>query len=188
MLTNPTAAAQARTGSRWMAHESTSPPDSTSGRLSAVRILVLTLAGAAVLATSAPAARIGTAAGVATPDTAGAKPARLKISLNLELRCARPGPAAIVVSLPRAWRVPKQVARTAVWVDSSHPRTLAVSGHKLTLQPVTPTGTCNVMLPGTITVKLTRAARLGNPRKGGRYTIRASIGTQEFSARVSIKS
>ena len=152
-----------------------------------MRVLVLTLATAAVLATSASAAQIGTAAGVATPNTAGARPARLKISLNLELRCAKPGPTAIVIALPRAWHVPKQVARSAVWVDSSHPTALRVSGHTLTLRPVSPAGTCNVIAPGTITVKLTRAAKLGNPRKAGRYTVHASIGTQNFSARVSIK-
>lgn len=151
-----------------------------------MRVLVLALAATAVLAASASAGQIGTAAGVATPSTAGTKPARLKVSLNLELRCARPGPAAIVVSLPRAWRVPKQVARTAVWVDSSHPNAVTVSGHTLTLQPVSPTGTCNAIAPGTITLRFTRAAKLGNPRKAGRYTIHASIGTQNFSTRVSI--
>jgi hypothetical protein len=157
-----------------------------SDKIRAVRVLVLALATSAVLATSAAAAQIGTAAGVATPNTAGAKPARLKVSLNLELRCARPGLAAIVVSLPKAWRVPKQVARNAVWVDSSHPSALTVSRHTLTVQPVSPTGTCNSIAPGTITVKFTRAAKLGNPHKAGRYTIRASVGTQNFSTRVSI--
>ena len=130
---------------------------------------------------------IGGAAGVATPNAAGAKPARLKITLSLELRCAKPGPAAIVVSLPRAWRVPKDVARAAVWIDNSHPKAVSVSRHTLTLEPVAPTGTCTVMAPGTIKVKFTQAAKLGNPRKSGRYSIHASIGTQTFSARVSIK-
>jgi len=131
--------------------------------------------------------QVGAAAGVATPSAAGAKPARLKVSLSLELHCAKPGPAAIVISLPRAWRVPKTVAQPAVWIDTSHPKAVTVSGHTLTLEPVAPTGTCNVIAPGTITVKFTRAAKLGNPRKAGRYTVRASIGQQDFSARVSIK-
>jgi hypothetical protein len=162
---------------------------STSGKLRLVRILVLALAALAVLATSASAAmQVGAAAGVATPSTAGAKPARLKVSLTLELQCAKPGPAAIVVSLPGAWHVPKTVARTAVWVDGSHPKALTVSGHTLTLAPVAPTGTCTVIAPGTIRVKFTRAAKLGNPGKAGRYTVHASIGTQTFSAPVSIKS
>ncbi len=64
---------------------------------------------------------------------------------------------------------------------------IAVSNHTLTLQPVAPHGTCTVLAPGTIKVKFTRAAKLGNPRKASRYTVRASIGTQNFSARVSIK-
>ena len=123
---------------------------------------------------------------MATPDAAGAKRAALKVSLHLELQCGKPGPAAIVVKLPRAWRVPKTVARRAVWIDRSRPNAVTVSRHTLTLQPAASHGTCTVMAPGTIDVKFTRAARLGNPLKAGRYTIHASIGTQDFSARVSI--
>jgi hypothetical protein len=160
-----------------------------SGQIQSVRaVLVLTLAAFAFLTTSASAAMpVGGAAAAASPQAAGAKPARLTVSLSLELRCAKPGPAAIAVSLPRAWRVPKTVARTAVWIDSSHPDAVTVSHHTLTLQPAAPPGTCTVMAPGTIKVKFTRAAKLGNPRRAGRYTVRASIGTQDFSARVSIK-
>jgi hypothetical protein len=147
----------------------------------------LTLVALAVLATSASAAMpIGGAAASATPQAAGAKPAGLKVSLSLVLRCARPGPAAIVVSLPRAWRVPRTVARTAVWIDSVHPEGVKVSNHTLTLHPAVPRGTCTVLAPGTIKVKFTRAAKLGNPRRAGRYTVRASIGRQAFSARVTI--
>jgi hypothetical protein len=153
-----------------------------------VRVLALTLAVFGVLATSASAAMpAGKAAVVATPNSAGAKPARLKISVSLELRCAQPGPTAIVVALPRAWRVPKSLVRRAVWIDNAHPIGVTRSHHTLTLQPKAPTGTCTVMAPGTITVKFTRAAKLGNPRKPGRYTIHTSVGTLTFSARVSIK-
>ena len=152
-----------------------------------MRVLALTLAAFAVLTTSVSAAMpVGGAAAVATPEAAGVKPAALRLSLSLELRCAKPGPAAIAISLPRAWRVPKTVTRTAVWIDSSHPDAVAVSHHTLTLQPAAAPGTCTVMAPGTIKVKFTRAAKLGNPRQAGRYTIRAAIGTQDFSARVSI--
>lgn len=129
---------------------------------------------------------LGSATAAATPQAAGAKPASLKVSLSLELRCGQPGPAAIVVSLPRAWRVPKTVARTAVWIDSTHPKAVDVAKHTLTLKPVVPHGTCTVIAPGEIKVKFTRSAKLGNPRRAGRYTVRASIGTQDFSARVRI--
>jgi hypothetical protein len=44
-----------------------------------------------------------------------------------------------------------------------------------------------VIAPGIINLKFTRAAKLGNPRTAGRYTVRATIGTQDFSARVLIK-
>ncbi|HLZ10506.1 MAG TPA: hypothetical protein VKT80_18110, partial [Chloroflexota bacterium] len=133
------------------------------------------------LTTSAAAMRAGGAAAVATPHTAGATPAALTVSLHLELRCAKPGPAAIAISLPRAWWVPKAIARKAVWIDKSHPDAVSVSHHNLTLQPKTPTGTCTVIAPGTIKVRFTRAAaKLGNPRTAGRYTVRASIGTKEF--------
>jgi hypothetical protein len=139
-----------------------------------------------VLTASASATPLGSATGVATPRAAGAKPAALSVALNLELKCGSPSPAAIVVSLPRAWRVPRAVARSAVWIDQSHPQAVTVSGHTVTLQPTASRGTCDVIGPGTITVKFTQAAKLGNPSKAGRYTIRASIGTEDFSARVSI--
>lgn len=151
------------------------------------RLLLLTAAVLAVLATSASAAMpIGGSAASATPGTAGAKPAVLKVSLSLELRCARPGPTPIVISLPYAWRVPRTVVLKAAWIDNLHPKAIDVSGHTLTLQPKTPRETCTVIGPGTITVKFTRAAKLGNPRHAGHYTVRASIGTQDFSARVRI--
>lgn len=155
-----------------------------------MRVLLLTALSFAVLAvTSASAAMpVGSATAAATPPAAGAKPAGLKVSLGLELRCAAPGPAAIVVSLPRAWRVPKTVARTAVWINSVHPKDVNVSKHTLSLQPVAPRGTCTVIAPGTIKLKFTAAAKLGNPLRAGRYTVRASIGTQDFSARVTITS
>jgi hypothetical protein len=57
----------------------------------------------------------------------------------------------------------------------------------LTAVAVLATPASAAIAAGTVTVKLTRAAKLGNPRKAGRYTIRASIGTLKFSARVSIK-
>src|SRR5437016_11984936 len=129
----------------------------------------------------------GNATAVATPKAAGARPAVLKVSLHLELRCDKPGPAAIAITLPRAWRVPNSIARTAVWVDSSRPDAVSVSGHTFTLQPHAPVGTCTVIAPGTIDIKFTQAARLGNPRAAGRYTVRASIGKQDFSARVVIR-
>jgi hypothetical protein len=151
-----------------------------------MRSLLLALVPLTILATSASAMTLGDAAAVATPQAAAARPAGLKVSLSLELRCAKPGPAAIVVSLPRAWRVPTTVVQTAVWIDTVHPKSVDVSGHTLTLEPVTPIGTCTVIAPGTIKLRFTRAANLGNPRSAGRYTVRASIGTQDFSARVTI--
>jgi hypothetical protein len=147
---------------------------------------ILALAVFAGLTASASAMRVGGATAVATPHTAGAKPARLTISLSLELRCAKPGPAPITVSLPRAWQVPKTVARSAVRIGAALPDAVTISGHTVTLRPATPSGWCTVIAPGTITVKFTRAAGLGNPRNVGRYTVRASIGAQTFSASVSI--
>jgi hypothetical protein len=152
-----------------------------------MRVALVTLAALAVLVTSASAATSGgNATATATPQTAGARPATVKISLSLELRCGKPGPTPIVVTLPGAWRVPKTVERTAVWIDSVHPKSVNVSNHTLTLRPVPPSGSCTVIAPGTIKLRFTQAANLGNPRTAGHYTIRASIGTQDFSARVTI--
>ena len=152
-----------------------------------MRFTLLTLVSLAVLATPAPAAMpIGGAAAAATPQTAGAKPVSLKVSLTLELRCAEPGPAAIVITCPAPGACRRHVLRKAVWINGGHPKGVNVSNHTLTLQPAARRGTCTVLAPGTIKVQFTRAAKFGNPRKSGRYTIRASIGSQDFSARVTI--
>jgi len=152
-----------------------------------MRGLLLPLVALTVLAASASAAMSARGAtALATPQTAGATPARLKISLSLELRCARPGLAAIVVSLPSAWRVPNTVAPTAVWINSAHPKGVHVSGNTLTLEPAVPRTTCMVLAPGRIKMKFTRAAMLGNPLEAGGYTIHVSIGKRDFRAPVSI--
>jgi hypothetical protein len=92
-----------------------------------------------------------------------------------------------VISLPRAWRVPRAVSKPAVWIDRSHPKAVAVSGHAFTLEPRASTGSCTVMAPATLAISFTRAANLGNPRKPGRYTIRVEVGSQQFTARASIR-
>jgi len=117
----------------------------------------------------------------------GARPAALTVSLSLELRCGKPGPTPIVIALPRAWRLPGAVATKAVWVNKAHPKSVDVSGHTLTVASKVAHETCMVIGPGTIKLRFTRAAKLGNPRRTGRYTVRASIGTQGFTARVTIK-
>jgi hypothetical protein len=144
--------------------------------------------GFAAASADAPATLpLGGAAATAKPGVAGARPATLKVALRLELRCARPSPAPIVISLPRAWRVPRAVSKPAVWIDRSHPKAVAVSGHAVTLEPRASTGSCTVMAPATLAISFTRAANLGNPRKPGRYAIYVSIGTEKFRARVAIK-
>src|SRR5437660_1218504 len=116
-----------------------------------MRLLVLIFLVFAPLATSAAwtsAARttpVGSADAAAAPQEAGARPAGLKVSLGLYLRCGKPGPTPIVVSLPRAWRVPKTIAPRAVWIDRTHPQSVDVSRHELTLQPAPPYGKCTVL-------------------------------------------
>jgi len=153
-----------------------------------MRLLLLTFVALAGVATAASAALpVGSASATVTPRVAGAKATVLTVSLGLELKCAKPPDVPIVVSLPRAWHVPKTVARTAVSIDGVRPDSVEVSNRTLTVQPSVPRRTCDVLAPGTITVDFARAAGLGNPRRAGVYTVRASIGTQDFSARVRIK-
>jgi len=131
---------------------------------------------------------LNTATAVATPATAGARPAALTLTLRYEMQCGRPGAGPIVVSLPAAERVPHAIARANVLVDGKAPRSVSVSGHAVTIALVLPHGiTCMVIGPGTLTVSFTRAAGLGNPAAAGRYRAGVRVGARTFAPRFTIR-
>lgn len=141
--------------------------------------------GAAAAAVPVPMPRPLTgSAGVAlSSPRAGARPVVLRLTLSYEMQCGYPGRGPLVVALPPRARLPAALGAGQVLVDGRRPATLRVSGDVLTvgLQPP-PQVMCDVIGPGRLVLELARSADLGNPRRAGVYTIRASVGSSSFTA------
>lgn len=117
----------------------------------------------------------------------GAAPVSVSIHATYEMQCGWPGPSIAVV-FPAAERLPARIDRTAVLVNGAPPASVARTGRTVTLTIARPTGVlCDAIAPGTVRVVFTRAARLGNPRAAGTYTIevrhRAAVLRGHFSVR-----
>jgi hypothetical protein len=169
-------------------------------RLSAIGCVV----AAAVAATSASAATppikpipvqpIGSNLPPATATLSsakvGAKPVALTVKLRYEMVCGQPGAGKATVSLPAAADVPGRIASSAVLVDGKPSPSVSVSGHDITIaMPLKRPGvTCMVVGPGTLTLTLTRASGLGNPKRPGFYAIRVLRNTTTFRASVKISA
>lgn len=124
------------------------------------------------------------------PATAGAEPVALTVKVHYEMVCGQPGLGTAVVTLPEAAAVPSTIDESAALVNGKPTPHISVSGHDvtITLPPRRPGVTCMVMGPGTLTLTLTRAARLANPKSPGTYTIRIRRGSRSFQARVHISA
>lgn len=120
----------------------------------------------------------------------GAKPVALTVKLHYEMVCGYPGQGTVVVTLPNAAFVPTRMDSTAVLVNGKAAPTVGVSGHHVSITlPPRPKGVqCMVVGPGTLTMTLTRAAGLGNPKSAGTYTIRVRRNTSTFRADVEISA
>lgn len=115
---------------------------------------------------------IGTATASAVPARAGARPAKLSVSLRLEFQCGRPASLPIIVVLPAAERMPTALSRTDVLVNGRPPAAVSVTGHVVGLTlPRTSGITCYSMAPGTLAVVFLPTAGLGNPAAPGTYAV-----------------
>ncbi len=125
---------------------------------------------------------------------AAAKPVALTIKLHYEMQCGQPGPGKAVVTLPAAVTVPSTIDEPAVLVNGKAAPAVSVSGHEVSIaMPAKRTGvTCMIIGPGTLTLTLTRAAGLGNPRSAGTYTVHVHRSvlhtTQSFQAAIHISA
>ena len=121
---------------------------------------------------------------------AGARPVALTLKLHYEMVCGQPGAGKAIVSLPADTAVPSRIDSSAVLVDGKPTPSVTVSGHDVSIaMPLRRPGvTCMIVGPGTLTLTLTRAAGLGNPKSAGAYTIRVRRNTQSFQAAVHISA
>lgn len=121
---------------------------------------------------------------------AGARPVALTVKVHYEMVCGQPGPGRVVVTLPKAADVPAKIDSAAVLVNGNPTPSVSVSGHTVSIaMPLKRPGvSCMVVGPGLLTLTLTRAAGIGNPKSAGTYTIRVLRNALSFTTSVSISA
>ena len=156
-----------------------------------MRMTAVVVVAAGVLVGAAPAwpAPGDSATAVLSSSVAGARPVALTLRLGYPMQCGSPGAGPVTISLPAAMTVPAQVAQAAVLVDGKRAYSVGRSGRKILVGLAPQPGImCDVIAPGTLTIRLTAAARLGNPAAVGTYVVRAVVGSRAFVAKLVIYS
>ena len=155
------------------------------------RDLAPLLLAAAILPAAAPPPIGGapdSATIVASPAAAAARPSALLLKLHYDMLCAQPGRGPVYVTFPRAFRLPGRIARAAVRVDDNAPPSVVLHGRTATIGLALNSNViCQSLVPGTLRIAFTRAAKLGNPAHPGTYAFRAQVGTHSFVARLLIR-
>lgn len=119
---------------------------------------------------------------------ASARPVVLTLRLHYEMQCGWPGPGPLTIRLPEAMAVPSVVRPAAIQINGNAAKRVGGSGHQIVLDlPPRPPILCDAIAPGTLVVRFTTGARLGNPKRAGTYTLRATKGSLAFSAPVPIR-
>lgn len=131
-----------------------------------------------------------TASAALSSAKVGARPVALTVKVHYEMVCGYPGQGKAIVTLPSAAFVPGRMSSAAVLVNGKPAPAVDVSGHDVAITlPPRPRGvSCMVVGPGTLTMTLTRAAGLGNPKRAGTYAIRVRRDTSSFRANVEISA
>jgi len=120
---------------------------------------------------------------------AGARPVALTLRLDYPMQCGSPGPGPATVTLPAAMTVPPTIKAAAVLVDGKPAETVARSGRQILVGlPSKPGIMCDVIAPGTLTIRFTAAVRLGNPSAAGTYFVRATTDSRSFAAKLVIRA
>ena len=112
------------------------------------------------------------------------------MKVHYDMTCGQPGLGKAVVTLPAAAFVPRSIGSAAVLVNGKPSPSVAVSGHdvSITMPLKRPGVSCMSIGPGTLTLTLTRAAGIGNPRAAGTYVIHVRRNALSFAASVSIST
>jgi hypothetical protein len=143
----------------------------------------------AAITASAWAALPGQSAAVAlSSNLAGARPVALTLALRYEMQCGSPGVGPVTLTLPAKMAVPANIAASAVLVDGKAAPSLTRSGSKILVGlPPQPRIMCDSITLGTLTIVLTKAAGIGNPKSAGTYALEADRVAQTFSAKLRIR-
>lgn len=124
----------------------------------------------------------------ASSNAAGAHRVRLTMTLQYRMQCNYPGEGPLVVTFPKAMKVPKQLAAGAVQL-AGKPIAATVGGRQVTVTVKPPTGVlCGIVGPGLLKLVFTRKAHLANPGRPGSYRFAATHTDHDFTAKLAIKS
>ena len=120
---------------------------------------------------------------------AGARPVALVVSLHTELQCGKLRGRALGLTFPAAARLPRTVSASAIAVDGKQPSSVTLAKRTLSITMAPPAGViCNVIAPGTATILVSRAARLGNPAAAGTYPLVVHYGAETLRATLTIRA
>jgi hypothetical protein len=148
----------------------------------------LLVATAPIAAGSSPPAAGQSMTLTASSQATSAHHVRIAMTLHYEMQCNYPGAGPLVVTFPKALKVPKQLAAGAVQL-AGKPIAATIDGRQVTVTIKPPTGAlCGVMGPGILKLVFTRKANLANPRRPGSYRFAATHITHDFTAKLAIKS
>jgi hypothetical protein len=88
------------------------------------------------------------------------------------LQCGRLVGGSLVITFPRAMRVPRTIDAAAVLIGTTAARSVTVAGRVVTIGLPVPRGVlCDSISNGVVKITFSRAAGLGNPKAHGAYTL-----------------
>jgi hypothetical protein len=120
---------------------------------------------------------------------AGARPVAVTVVMHYEMQCNWPGPGVLTIRFPGAMAVPARVPSAAVLVDKRIVNGVRVTGRTVSVPlPQRPQIMCDLIGPGTVTVSFSRAAKLGNPKAAGSYSLLATHASDSGTGHVVITS
>lgn len=122
----------------------------------------------------------------ASPQAASAHPVRLAMTFHYQMQCGYPGSGPLVVTFPKALRLPKQLVAGAVRL-AGIPITTTVNGRRVSMTIAPPTGVlCSMVGPSSLRLVFTRRAKLANPGRPGSYRFTVAHTTHRFTAMLTI--
>jgi hypothetical protein len=152
------------------------------GGVAAVALLALLVAAPHVGA--GPPVSSMTAA--ASPHTAGAHAVRITLTLRYEMQCGYAGAGPLVVTFPRALKLPKRFAAGAVKLAGKRAAPTVRGRHVTVTIPRHKGPLCGLIAPGSVTLTFTRTAKLVNPRRPGSYRLTSTHEGFTFTAALAI--
>ena len=122
----------------------------------------------------------------ASSHAAGAQHVRLGLTFRYGMQCNYPGAGPIVVTFPKALKLPKNLGAGAVRL-AGKPIAATVSGRKVTVTVKPPSGVlCGTIGPGLLKLVFTPKAKLANPSRAGSYRFTATHAPHTFAAKLHI--